>query len=316
VGVSVNTARKYVRQERPPPSPARAVRATKLDAFKEYLGARVAAARPDWIPATVLCREIRERGYAGGETRVRAFLRTLKPTVAEEPLIRFETLPGEQMQVDWASFQGGRLHAFVATLGFSRATYVEFTVSERLEVLLACHSNALIFFGGVPRQVLYDNMKTVVIAREVYGRGQHRFQPGFLDFARHCGFVPRLCRPYRAKTKGKVERFIHYLRRSFYVPLAARLKVAGLTLDAATANAEVWRWLNEVANRRRHGTTQEVPAERLILERPQLQPLPATYPGIPARQAPARTAPKVIVPVESLQHPLSVYDQLLPEVAR
>lgn len=315
MGVSVNTARKYLKQDGPPRYAARAVRPTKLDAFKDYLRSRVEAARPDWIPSTVLAREIRERGYAGGETRVRAFLRTLKPKVMEEPLIRFETGPGEQLQVDWASFAGGKLHAFVATLGYSRATYVEFVTSTRLPVLLACHANAFVFFGGVPRLVLYDNMKTVVIEREAYGRNLHRFQAGFLDYARHCGFAPKLCRPYRAKTKGKVERFIHYLRRSFHVPLIARLKAAGLTLDVTTANAEVLRWLNEVANQRCHGTTGAIPAERLLLERLHLQPLPPPYRGVPAQRIAVRQAPKVVIPAESLQHPLSVYDQLLPEVA-
>lgn len=212
MGVSVNTARKYLKQEGPPGYAVRAVRATKLDAFKDYLRSRVEAARRDWIPATVLAREIRARGYRGGETRVRDFLRTLKPKVAAEPLIRFETEPGDQMQVDWARFAGGRLHTFVATLGYSRATYVEFVTSTRLAVLLVCHANAFAFFGGVPHHVLYDNMKTMVLEREAYGRGAHRVQAAFLDFAKHCGFVPKLCRPYRARTKGKVERFIHCRR--------------------------------------------------------------------------------------------------------
>jgi transposase len=315
MGVSVNTARKYLKQEGPPPSATRVARPTKLDAFKDYLRSRVEAARPDWIPATVLCREIRDQGYAGGETRVRVFLRTLKPTVAPEPLIRFETEPGEQMQVDWARFAGGKLHAFVATLGYSRVAYVEFVTSTRLAVLLTCHHNAFTFFGGVPRHVLYDNMKTVVVEREAYGSRHHRFQAGFLDYARHCGFVPKLCRPYRARTKGKVERFIRYLRWSFYVPLAARLRAAGLTLDATTANTEVARWLRDVANRRRHGTTNAIPAERLSLERPHLQPLPPAHSGVPAGHLEARQTPKTVIPAESLQHPLTVYDQLLPEVA-
>jgi transposase len=94
-------------------------------------------------------------------------------------------------------------------------------------------------------------------------RGSHRFHSGFLDYARHYGFVIKLCRPYRAKTKGKVERFNGYLRHSFYVPLVAALKQAGLTLDAVTANIEVRRWLKDIANERIHGTTQARPAERL-----------------------------------------------------
>ena len=112
-----------------------------------------------------------------------------------------------------------------------------------------------------------------------YGRGRHRFHPGFLDFARHCGFRPRLCAPYRAQTKGKVERFIRYLRYSFHVPLASRLAQEGLIVDRETANLAVKRWLREVANARIHGTTGAIPAERLVNERLHLQPIPLPYGG-------------------------------------
>ena len=131
--------------------------------------------------------------------------------------------------------------------------------NEELETLLDCHEHAFEYFGGVTREVLYDNMKTVVLARDAYGPGEHRFQPAFLDFARHYGFVPRLCRPYRAKTKGKVERFNGYLRRSFYNPLASKLSQDRLHLDVATAHAAVRTWLFEVANVRVHGTTHQRP---------------------------------------------------------
>ena len=118
-------------------------------------------------------------------------------------------------------------------------------------------------------------MKTVVLERDVYGEGQHRYHSGLLDFAKHCGFVIKLCRPFRAKTKGKVERFNGYLRRSFYVPLVSRLTQSGQQLDAVTANIEVTHWLRDVAHERGHGTTGEKPAARLAQERGHLQPLPA-----------------------------------------
>jgi transposase len=142
-------------------------------------------------------------------------LRVVRP---EDPVIRFETLPGQQTQCDWVVFRRGKqpLSAFVATLDFSRAGYVEFVTDEKLQTLLDCHEHAFDFFGGVVHEVLYDNMKTVVLERDAYGPGEQRFHPAFLDFASHHGFLPRLCRPYRAKTKGKVERFNGYLRRSFY----------------------------------------------------------------------------------------------------
>jgi transposase len=238
----------------------------------------------------------------------------------EDPVVRFETAPGVQMQVDWIEFRRERLAAFVATLGFSRATYVEYVTDERIETLIACHINAFEFFGGLPRELLYDNVKTVVLKRDGYGPGVHRFHPGLWDLAKHYGFQPRLCRPYRAKTKGKVERFNGYLRYSFHIPLLTRLRASGLRLDRETANVEARRWLAAVANARRHAHTGRVPAEALAEERPALQKLPAPYRGriLPARVTPAqqqaestsRTRYAVVPP----QHALSLYDRLL-EVA-
>lgn len=316
MGVSRNTVRRYLRDagaatmKRPPRRPH------KLDPHRGYLGQRVRAAHPAWLPATVLLEEVRARGYEGGLSRLRAFLRTLRIVKPAEPVVRFETPPGQQMQCDWVVFRRGKtqLSAFVATLGFSRASYVEFVTDERLETLLACHEHAFDFFGGVPHQVLYDNMKTVVLERDAYGPGEHRFQSAFLDFAGHCGFVPRLCRPYRARTKGKVERFNGYLRRSFYNPLASRLAQDRLQLDCDTANASVRTWLRDVANARTHATTGRVPREQLRAEQQSLLVLPAPYTGqLPAAVVPAVTQPAGWARFNAtpLQHDLSVYDRLL-----
>ncbi|QBQ54426.1 IS21 family transposase [Nitrosococcus wardiae] len=315
LGVSRNTVRKALRGEEPPRY-RRRVRASKLDPYKDYLRARVEAAKPAWLPATVLYREITERGYRGEISILRDWLRTLKARTAPEPVVRFETAPGEQMQVDWIVFRRGRdrLSAFVATLGYSRASYVEFVTDERLETLLSCHEQAFEAFGGVPLRVLYDNMKTVVLQRDYYAEGQHRFQAGLWDFAHHYGFVPKLCRPYRAKTKGKVERFNHYLRHSFYNPLASRLKQARLVLDKATANLEVHRWLGEVANRRVHATTGRRPVEVLIEEREHLQPLPRPYLGQVLGTTSTLSRP-LLAEAVILQHPLSVYEALVQEVS-
>ena len=263
VNVSRNKVRRYLRGEGLPHY-QREARPSKLDAYKHYIEERVKAAAPDWIPATVLLRELRELGYAGGNSILKAHLATLRPAAQPEPLIRFETEPGRQMQADFATIRRGRdrLAMFIATLGWSRATYVEFVTDERLETLLGCHERAFFFFGGVPREVLYDNMRTVVTDRDCYGPGLHRYNRTFLDFAHHHGFVPRLCRPYRAQTKGKVERFIGYLRASFYVPLASQLSPEGLRVDRDTANARVGAWLRDVANARVHATTGGVPSTR------------------------------------------------------
>jgi transposase len=235
----------------------------------------------------------------------------LRPRSHPDPVVRFETEPGQQMQVDWGVFRRGRspLSAFVATLGWSRYAYVEFVVNERFETLRHCHEHAFAYFQGVAKEVLYDNMRTVVQQRHAYGTDLHRFHPGLWDLAKHHGFQPRLCRPYRAKTKGKVERFIRYLRYSFYVPLVAQLKQAGLTLDVETANIEVLKWLRDVANVRCHQTTHAVPAERWREEINALQPLPPVATVTPL-SLPEAHQPQDFAP-EPLQHPLSVYEAIL-----
>lgn len=157
IGGFPQTVRKLLRGEEPP-CYQRTIRASKLDPYKEYLRARVEAAKPAWLPATVLYREITERGYRGEILILRDWLRRLKPRTAPEPVVRFETAPGEQMQVDWIVFRRGRdrLSAFVATLGYSRASDVELVTDERLETLLSCHEQAFETFGGVPRRVIWQ----------------------------------------------------------------------------------------------------------------------------------------------------------------
>ncbi|ACM20760.1 transposase, IS21 family [Geotalea daltonii FRC-32] len=158
-------------------------------------------------------------------------------------------------------------------------------------------------------EVLYDNMKTVVLERNAYGNGKHRFHAGLWDISKRFGFLPRLCKPYRAKTKGKVERFNRYLRYSFHYPLVSRLKQAGLVLDVATANIEVRRWLDEVANCRIHGETNERPCDRMETELKVLLPLPQ---GVSVE-----SEKKVILPafwpVTPLQRTPAIYEQMLQE---
>jgi len=312
-GLSRNTVRRYLRDEAARRYGPRALRACKLDPFVEYLQERVDQARPEWIPATVLLREIQERGYPGGISQLKAYLAPFKQSAAE-PLVRFETAPGRQMQVDFTSVRRGRsrLLAFVATLGYSRATFVRFTAAEDFTVWRECLLAAFEYFGGVPEEVLFDNAKPVVLERDLYGPGLHRWHPGMLELAEHCSFRLRLCRPYRARTKGKVERFNGYLKGSFIVPLVATLRAGGLTLDLETANREVLRWLEEVANRRVHGTTGVAPCVRLVEDRAKLLPLPRqiVVPASIGRDGGVRIA----LPIESLQHPLSLYESLL-EVA-
>lgn len=308
-GLSRNTVRRYLRDEQAGRYGPRESRATKLEPYHGYLLERIEAARPRWIPATVLLRELRERGYDGGISQLKVFLAPHK-RAEPEPLVRFETAPGKQMQADFTVIRRGRepLLALVATLGYSRASFVRFTAGEDTATLCTCLEEALAFFGGVPEHILFDNAKSVVVERDAHGDGRHRWNQGLLALAERYGFTPKVCRPYRAKTKGKVERFNRYLKESFVVPLAATLKQAGLKLDVEAANQYIGRWLTEVANTRVHATTGERPAMRLAVEQAVLLPLPQA-----GRPLPVPTTMRPI-PRESLQHPLAVYDSLL-EVA-
>ncbi|GHO33556.1 hypothetical protein MY014_42000 [Escherichia coli] len=130
-------------------------------------------------------------------TILRAFIRSLSVPQEQEPAVRFETEPGRQMQVDWGTMRNGRspLHVFVAVLGYSRMLYIEFTDNMRYDTLETCHRNAFRFFGGVPREVLYDNMKTVVLQRDAYQTGQHRFHPSLWQFGKEMGFSPDCVAP-------------------------------------------------------------------------------------------------------------------------
>lgn len=312
LGIARNTVRSYLRElARTPTYGPRTARASKLDPFKPYLRERIDAAKPYWIPATVLHREITTHGFGGKEGIVKNYIRQFKPDTQEE-VVRFETLPGQQMQVDFTTIRRGhhKLKGFVATLGYSRACYVRFSAHERQEDWLLGIEEALHYFGGVPKDVLFDNAKCIMIERDAYGEGRHRWNAQLLQLSNDYGFRLRACRPYRAKTKGKVERFNGYLKNSFITPLAATLKQAGLALDVDAANGQIGPWLSEVAHQRIHGTTKQKPQSLLIKEQLSLADLPrrssrAKVAVIKSRQA---------MPIESFQHPLSVYDQLLEAV--
>lgn len=313
LGLSRNTVRKYLRNlKRTSRYTSRAPRPGKLDPYKAYLKERQEAAKPHWIPATVLFHEIQTQGYTGGISILKAFIGSRRQ-IAKEPVVRFETAPGHQMQVDFTTIRRGQapLKAFVATLGYSRATYVRFSLREDSDAWMEGLREAFAFFGGVTHEVLFDNAKALMLERDAYGEGRHRWNPTLLELADHYGFTPRACRPYRARTKGKVERFNGYLKGSFITPLAATLKSAGLLLDVDTANARIGPWLNDIAHQRLHGTTGEKPQVRLDQERHAFLPLPDKQTPATSISSHRPLFPGRALPCESLQHPLSVYDALL-----
>lgn len=308
-----NTVRKYIRSDTMTTHQTMGrTRPSKLDPFKEYLKERIAQAHPEWIPATVLFEEIQQLGYQGKLRILSNYVQQFKSVKAPEPIVRFETSPGQQMQVDFTIIRrsGGQpIKAFVATLGYSRASFVYFYDNERTYSWIDGLKRSFEFFGGVPKEVLFDNAKSIMIERDAYAVGEHRWNAQLIALAKDYGFIPRVCKPYRAKTKGKVERFNRYLKQNFIVPLTASLRGQNTSLTVDIANAHIGQWLSERANVRVHGTTKELPITRLAQERMVLLPLPMT--GGNGNLTPQPLPEVMPLPLESLQHPLSLYDQLL-----
>jgi transposase len=242
-------------------------RYSDLDPFKSHIQQRLA--KYD-LTAMKLFTEVRAQGYRGSYPVVQRYVRSIRPPKVQPAFVRFETAPGQQAQMDWSPF--GRIHhlgqsrplsCFALVLSYSRVLYAEFTVSEDLPTLVQCHLNAFRYAGGVPRETLYDQMKTVVLA---WSPEHIDWNPQFADFAKTFGFALRLCRPRRAQTKGKIERPFGYIGESFF----AGLDIEHLTLDEL--NTQLRHWLDHTANTRVHRTTLCVPFERLKEE--PLLPLP------------------------------------------
>lgn len=256
-GLSRNTVRRVLRDQHPMRVRS-GPRGSKLDPFKDYLRQRFERYQ---LSAVRLIEEIRPMGYAGSLPTVRRFVQSLRGPAQRlrRVTVRYETPPGKQAQADWAECgrfsvpSGGRLtvYVFVMVLSFSRALFLHFTTSMRLTELVRCHQLAFEFFGGWPQQILYDNMKQV-------RRSQSQLNEAFIDFADHYGFVPKTHRPYRPRTKGKVERLVDYVKDNF---LAGRT-FAGLE----DLNAQAAAWRDGTANARIHGTTGKIPCEQWPLE--------------------------------------------------
>lgn len=325
LGISRETVRKYANK---PNNYVPVINRTPIenlvDPFLPHIATMLETAKEEnvEIPTTVIYEEIKRLGYEGSLRWLQQVMQKYelrRRVKEEEKLIRFETNPGQQMQMDWVEFPKDNLSAFVATMGYSRASYVEYVDNEKVETLLACHQNAFNYFGGVPTECLYDNMKTVMIKRNAYGRVKHQLNAMFEDFAKHCGFKIKVCRPYRAKTKGKVERFNHYLRYSFHNALRVKLAMMNYKMNIDNVNAEVMKWLNERANRRIHQTTLQKPFDLLVQEQSHLLPAPKPYKGIHPKVVIESLSKKVptINNVNSVYIPnrdLQSYDDLIPSI--
>ncbi len=278
----------------------------KLDAYKAIIETRLAAYPA--LSAVRLLAEIRAAGFTGSYTQLKAFVRQVRPAARPEPVIRFETPAGRQAQVDFArfSFPWGVRYALLVVLGYSRLLWCRFYVRQDMRTLIDGLEDAFHYFGGVPQELLFDQMKAV-ITRDLRLQGGalvHNLE--FLRFAHHWSFTPRACRPYRAQTKGKVERPVRYLRDNF---------VYGRTFATdADLDQQRRQWLDDVANVRVHATTHERPRDRFDRdERLLLHPLaPRPYTSLvltdPPRPARSLTPSRPLVAVE--KRPLAVYARL------
>jgi transposase len=240
VGCSRNTVYEYLSGKKP--EYQRKDSSVKLESYKGFINAKLEESV--LYTATRLFREVKELGYSGGYTMLKVYVRGLKESVEKESMIRFETCPGKQAQVDWGEVKGkeagGRTfkrYFLLLTLGYSRKRYLKFT--ERMDVfaLLCCLKNGLEFMGGVPTEILSDNMTTMVTDRI---EGKPVFQKDFLAFAGHYGFIPKPGIPAKPRTRGKIENGIGFVKRDFYLGRE--------TLPTWILNQEAEKWMERVNN--------------------------------------------------------------------
>lgn len=268
LGIDPETAAKYARAEKFTPRRAPGKKTSKLEAFKPVIQ-RLLERHP--YSATQIFQKLSAEGYTGGFTILKDYVRLMRP-VRHPAFLTLAFEPGEAAQVDWGyagMIQIGqtrrRLSFFVMVLCHSRMAFVEFTCGEAMEHFLSCHKNALEYFGGVPRTVLIDNLKTGVLSHPAGGTAT--FHPRYRDFAAHYGFEPRACNVRKANEKGRVENGVGYVKKNF---------LAGLDIPPGLAaiNTAARHWLETIANVRIHAETRQAPQTLFAIEKPALRPLP------------------------------------------
>ena len=268
LGVTDRTVRNYL-SERPRPR-IKATRQSKLDPFREYV--RKTIELNVGMNGELIYDSVRNMGYAGKRSVLKEYITKVRRETERQAVIRFETEPGFQAQVDWVEFgkqmvdgKLRKLYAFTMVLGYSRFPFVRFTTDMTSATLLACHEDAFRYFGGVPAEILYDNMKTAWIHDGEKWRPNKRLAA----FACHYGFVPKRCQVRRPETKGKVERFNQYLEDNFFAGLALN----SYSLDEL--NESVIAWIERIKKNKISGLgeTREV---RFDHEKRFLKPVVAT----------------------------------------
>jgi transposase len=266
LGLHPETVARAVETERF--SNANTLRRSVTDPYADFI--REVLSKHPHLRATRIMQMIRDRGYSGSIVQLRRFISCVRP-VQREAFLRLRTFPGEQGQVDWAHFgevavgrARRRLSCFVITLSYSRALYLEFFFDQRMESFLRGHIHAFEDWQGLPRTLLYDNLRSVVLERR--GDAIH-FHPRFMELCAHYHFDARPCQVRAGNQKGRVERVIRYIRESFF---AAR---PFTTLEAFNRQALEWRD-REAHSRRWPGGDHCTVADAFAEEKPRLLPMP------------------------------------------
>ena len=261
LGIDRKTVRKYAQSDEIPRLHNIGKRSSKLDPYRDSIKDMIDRHN---LSAIRILEEIRRLGYDGGYTILKDYCARVRKDRMIPAVYRYETDPGKQSQVDFGEFgyieidgKRKKLYAFSMILGYSRMRYAEFTTDITTENVINMHINAFRYFGGFTDTILYDNTKQVVLERKIKA-SESRFNQKFRDFAEYYGIVIRLCYPYRAQTKGKIESTIKYVRYNFW---------NGRSFESLDdVNAQCLSWLNSV-NMKAHGTTHEIPGERLMKEK-------------------------------------------------
>ncbi len=268
IGCSERTVRRYLKYPEPPARKTRH-KMVKLKPFMDYIDMRLA--ENVWN-SEVIFAEIKAMGYTGGRSMLRYYIQPKRKMRPSKRTVRFETQPGYQLQHDWGEVevevagQRCKVNFAVNTLGFSRRFHVFAAPKQDAEHTYESLVRAFRYFGGCVKTVLVDNQKAAVLKNN---NGKVVFNSGFLLLADHYNFLPRACRPRRARTKGKAERMVKYLKENFFVRYRR--------FDSFThVNQQLEQWIADVADKRELRQFKETPEQRFALEQEHLQPLPDT----------------------------------------
>ena len=266
LGIARNTVRRYLRGK--PEAVPRPKRGSVLDPYKPQIHRWM---QEDHLyNCEVMLERLREQGYKGKGTILRDYVRPLRPrNVGHQPVMRYETKPGEQMQYDWGEVhyehkgQDRKLYGFTAVLGYSRMRFITFVKRCDTPTMIRCMMEAFEYFEGLPKAALTDRMKSVFLQME---DEVPKWNPLFADFMASLGIAPRVCKPYKPQTKGKVERSVGVIKKGFWPGVRFR--------DIDDLNEQARAWCDRL-NQKVHRTTRRVPMDVWVEE--YLSPLPKDY---------------------------------------